>query len=301
MERAGWVESTILAPEMTTWVFSDVHGVRSGLLRALQRARLVGPRGGWRGPRGTQLVGLGDYIDRGGDSLGVLRLLWRLEDSAARNGSRVVLLRGNHEELLMSAMMGDAAAWQIWLSDFAGGEAFLRSLGADPANIRSGGPRRLRLAVATLAPELYERLRLMPEWAIWGSTFLAHAGLPPHTDLDSLTPGGAHIWQEARYERGQDPDWSLDGPAFAMARREGIERVVYGHLTQPGEVKLDQDGRALCLDTNAAAVRLFDHPHDRGAAVTLSHLTPTGPLGASDFIVIGTADAPDRARPSADE
>lgn len=289
-------EHLAISPLMTTWVFSDVHGVYSGLRQALIDAALIDAAGEWIAPPGTQLVGLGDYIDRGTDSIGVLQLLWRLADSAHAARGRVVLLRGNHEELLMGAVTGDVASMQVWLSDFAGGEAFLRSLGADPANVRAGGPRRLRLVLETLAPDLYERLRLMPEWAIWGDTFLSHAGLPPHADMDSLEPSGEHLWQEARYERAGDQEWNLDGPAFAGARRQGIKRIVYGHTTQPGEPKLDQGGRALCIDTNAAAIGLFEHPLDRGAAVTLARLTPVGSLGTSEFIRVDTADAPDRAR-----
>ena len=299
-QRRELAEHLALPPAAQTWVFADVHGVHSGLYEALVEAGLIDAAGEWIASPGTQLVGLGDYIDRGADSIGVLQLLWRLQDEARAAGGRVVLLRGNHEELLIGAVLGDAASWQVWLSDFAGGEAFLRSIGADPGNVRAGGPRRLRLALETLAPKLYDRLRAMPEWAIWRDTFLSHAGLPPHADMDSLEPGGEHLWQEARYERAGDETWNLDGPSFAVARRQGIARIVYGHLTQPGEVKLDQDGRALCLDTNAAAVHLSDHPLDRGAAVTLARLAPTGSLGASEFTLVNTADAPERVLQAAE-
>jgi serine/threonine protein phosphatase 1 len=296
--RAGRVplaQHIALSPAMTTWAFSDVHGVRTGLEAALLEAELIDNAGNWAAPPHTQLVGLGDYIDRGADSLGVLQLLWRLEGQAPKFDGRVVLLRGNHEELLTEAVMGDASAWNVWLSDFAGGEAFLRSLGADPANIRAGGPQRLRLALAALAPDLYDRLRGQPEWAIWGDAFLAHAGLSPHADIDQLYAGEDHLWQEPRYERSGDELWNLDGPAYGVARRQGIARVVYGHITQPGEVKLDQDGRALCLDTNAAAINLHDHPGVDGAAVTLARLTSSGSLDASDFVRIDTREATDRA------
>ena len=300
-QRRDLAEHLALPPEAPTWAFADVHGVRGALHEALVSAGLINAAGEWIAPAGTQLVGLGDYIDRGTDSSGVLQMLWRLQDTAGASGGRVVLLRGNHEELLIGAVMGDAASWQVWLSDFAGGEAFLRSIGADPANVRAGGPRRLRLVLETLAPEVYDRLSAMPEWAIWGDAFLSHAGLPPHADMDSLEPGGEQLWQEARYERAGDEVWNLDGPAFSVARAQGIERIVYGHLTQPGEVKIDQGGRALCLDTNAAAVRLFDHPLDRGAAVTLARLAPSGSLGGSEFIRVDTADAPERVRKATEQ
>lgn len=293
-----WPEHLALASGFPTWVFSDVHGVVTGLRAALYEAELTDGTGDWDAPFGTQLIGLGDYIDRGADSIGVLELLWRLEEQAPSAGGRVILLSGNHEQLLMGAILGDAAAWRVWLSDFAGGAAFLDSFGADPAQVRAGGPRELRLALAAAVPDIYQRLEAMAEWAIWGDVFLAHAGLPPFADVDALEPGGEHLWQEPHYERAGDERWNLDGPAFAAARRGGISRIVYGHVTQPGYPKLDQDGRALCLDTNAAAVELVDRPLDRGAALTLARLAPQGTLAASEFVRVDTRDAADRAAAS---
>jgi hypothetical protein len=298
IRRRDWPEHLAVAPHFATWVFSDVHGVASGLRAGLRQAGLTDGAGDWDAPSETQLIGLGDYIDRGADSIGVLELLWRLEQQAPASGGRVVLLRGDHEQLLMGAILGDAAAWQVWLSDFAGGATFLRSIDADPERVAAGGPRELRSVLGAAVPDIYQRLEAMPEWCIWGDAFLAHAGLPPFADPDSLEPGGEHLWQDAEYDAASDERWNLDGPAFGAARRLGISRIVYGHVTQPGYPKLDQDGRALCLDTNAAAVELVDRPLDRGAALTLVRLAPKRTLAASEFVRVDTRDAADRAAAS---
>lgn len=56
-------------------------------------------------------VFLGDYIDRGPDSYGVVEYL--LEFS---RGHDCVFLRGNHEQMLIDALMeGDAESWAHWL------------------------------------------------------------------------------------------------------------------------------------------------------------------------------------------
>lgn len=294
--RRRWASPIALPDQGPTWVFSDVHGVRSGLLAALIVAGLCDRAENWKAPPGTLLIGLGDYIDRGADSLGVLELLWRLEEQAPQSSGRVVLLRGNHEQLLLSAAAGRSEAWHVWLSDYAGGESFIRSIGADPDQVRSGRARDLRLALDNVAPELCRRVDAMPEWAMWGRhTFLAHAGLPPHADPDLLEAGAKHLWQVPHYERVDDPTWSLDGPGFQKARRVGVERIVYGHVTQPGRVKVDQGGRTLGLDTNAAAISLLADGVDSGAAVTLARLPPHGSLAASEFVCIDTRNALDRA------
>src|SRR6516164_6293810 len=75
------------------------------------------------------IVFLGDYIDRGPDSFGVLEQVIALAQRCV-----VVPLRGNHEEMLISAAR-DHTALRAWLS--CGGVEALRSYGWAP-----GGPRR---------------------------------------------------------------------------------------------------------------------------------------------------------------
>ncbi len=80
------------------------------------------------GPADT-LVTLGDYIDRGPDSRGVLDSLIILSRSC-----RLIPLLGNHEEVLLDALR-DISGLRKWLS--LGGADTLRSYGWIP-----GGPRR---------------------------------------------------------------------------------------------------------------------------------------------------------------
>ena len=69
------------------WAFSDPHGVTSAFISALQQAGLIDPEGHWCAPAGTALVGCGDYLDRGGDVRGLVRLLRQLQGRRRRLGA----------------------------------------------------------------------------------------------------------------------------------------------------------------------------------------------------------------------
>lgn len=70
------------------------------------------------------IVALGDFVDWGPDSRGVLdRLL------ALRSRCRLIALRGNHEEMMLCSRL-NADEHAIWLR--AGGDVTLRSYGDEP-------------------------------------------------------------------------------------------------------------------------------------------------------------------------
>lgn len=79
---------------------SDIHGHLAELEEALGRIKK-------RAAEGDRLILLGDYIDRGPDSGGVLRRVFDLQKTYGQE--RVIVLRGNHEEMLLE-----------WLEVFAG-------------------------------------------------------------------------------------------------------------------------------------------------------------------------------------
>ena len=74
----------------------------------------------------TLLIHLGDYVDRGPDSAGVLELL---AGTIAPAVNRRVDLQGNHEVMMLSALSGDEGAAVIWLDN--GGDATLHSYGVN--------------------------------------------------------------------------------------------------------------------------------------------------------------------------
>ena len=85
----------------TLWAVSDVHGEREQLEKLLLAAGLAVRHGGgmdWKPGHARQLfLVLGDSVRGGPDSRGVVLLLKKLQDQSAAEGSRGVVLLGNHE------------------------------------------------------------------------------------------------------------------------------------------------------------------------------------------------------------
>ena len=71
-------------------VISDLHGDSKSLFRILSEIRY----GGFLSNRMNKLVFLGDYVDRGSDSVGVMYTVCHLKGTYPDS---VVLMRGNHE------------------------------------------------------------------------------------------------------------------------------------------------------------------------------------------------------------
>lgn len=71
-----------------------------------------------------ELYLLGDYVDRGPDSKGVIDYIWALREA----GFRVFCLRGNHEQMMLEAAEDPSEA-PLWLVN--GGQQALDSFGID--------------------------------------------------------------------------------------------------------------------------------------------------------------------------
>ena len=76
----------------------DLHGDYSAWIDIARDAGLVDSSNKWIGGR-TVLVQTGDIVDRGPDSLKIIRHLQQLDGEAKRAGGRVIVLLGNHEAM----------------------------------------------------------------------------------------------------------------------------------------------------------------------------------------------------------
>jgi serine/threonine protein phosphatase 1 len=118
------------------------------------------------------LLHIGDYVDRGADTAGVLR---RLLAGFPMSHVRMVNLVGNHDETMLNALSGDRPAATDWL--FAGGRPALESYGVDPDSPRESWPESIP----------GEHLRFLRELTLShreGGYFFVHAGIRPGVPLE---------------------------------------------------------------------------------------------------------------------
>ena len=195
-----------------TIAIGDIHGCPDALAALIDA---VAPG------RDDTVVTLGDYIDRGPDSRGVLDQLVALAGRC-----RLVPLLGNHEEVLLDALR-DTAHLRRWLT--LGGADTLRSYGWVP-----GGPRR---ALADWFPRPHrEFLAGCRDYHETPTHLFVHAGYVPE-----LPPAE----QPALALR-----WRVTDAATAAPHHSGKVAVV-GHTPQQSGDVLDL-GFLICIDTNCA-------------------------------------------------
>lgn len=146
---------------MRTYALSDIHGCLDKLVALVERCRV-------NGGHSAKFVFLGDYIDRGPDSRGVLEFVIDLQ---RRMPSQVVCLCGNHEDLALNAI-DDASQIDQWVVH-NGGDKALRSYGAThPSEVPADHVAWLR-ALVTHHDD--------------GRRFFVHAGINPARPLDRQT------------------------------------------------------------------------------------------------------------------
>lgn len=79
----------------------DLHGDYDAWAAIARNAGLTDAKGKWAGGNAI-VVQLGDVVDRGPDSLKIIRHLMKLQREAPKKGGRVIALIGNHEAMMMT-------------------------------------------------------------------------------------------------------------------------------------------------------------------------------------------------------
>lgn len=118
------------------------------------------------------LVHIGDYVDRGAASAGVLQ---RLLNGSPVPGTSMLNLLGNHDDTMLHALSGDRPAATDWL--FAGGGPTLESYGIDPESARESWPEGV-------PPEHLVFLRQLTLTHREGGYLFVHAGIRPGVPLN---------------------------------------------------------------------------------------------------------------------
>ena len=82
----------------------DLHGDHDAWQAIARASGVMDAKGRWGGGK-TVLVQMGDIVDRGPQSLKIIRDLMRLQREARRKGGQVFVVLGNHEAMMMTGDM----------------------------------------------------------------------------------------------------------------------------------------------------------------------------------------------------
>ena len=190
----------------------DIHGRLDLLDRLLARVRHDIAA---RPVEFAALVFLGDLVDRGPDSAGVIERLRTLEDFPARS----LFLLGNHEEVLLRVLAAEPGLAYDWLG--YGGDACAQSYGVAPATLHAMGEARIAETLrAAIPPAHISFLEGFGDTFRFGDYLLAHAGIRPGVPIEA---------QEAR-----DLRWIRE-PFLSDDRDHGC-MVIHGHTISDGVV-----------------------------------------------------------------
>ena len=179
MRMFGWRRKDKASPRTPigerAYAIGDIHG-RIDLLDRLLGAIEADLRG--RPPCKTMLVFLGDLIDRGPNSSGVVERLRTLR----MDGVVTHFLAGNHEEVLLRLLEGERGLLANWLT-FGGAEC-LSSYGLDPAELagcdESSALDRIKQAI----PQAHAAfIASFADTLSFGDYLFVHAGIRPGVDL----------------------------------------------------------------------------------------------------------------------
>ena len=189
---------------MRTLVIGDIHGCLRALNALLDS---VSPEAD------DAIVFLGDYVDRGPHSRGVIERVIRLRET-----HRVITLLGNHELMMQEALNGGEKqrAWLLY-----GGEATLRSY----------SPLGDEGKLSDVPEEHWKFMRSCVDMYQTPTHFFVHANAFPELPLDAQPP------YMLRWEKFNDPGPHMSGKI-----------MVCGHTAQRSGTPRNL-GHAICIDT----------------------------------------------------
>lgn len=212
---------------MRVYAIGDIHGQLALLRDAHDRVRKDGGAE-------ARIVHLGDLIDRGPDSRGVIDLLM---DGQAQ-GRDWIVVKGNHDRQLPHFLRDPfwidprAADQRPWLARDSGAETTLASYGVPDARRRD--PAEVHAEAMRAVPADHARwLDALPAWHLTQGALFVHAGIRPGVDLLAQT----------------EDDLTWMRKPFHDDRRDHGVLVVHGHtpVRQPTHY-----GNRINIDTGAA-------------------------------------------------
>ncbi len=180
------------------WVIPDIHGCINTLRALIEE--LIRPA------RYDEIYFLGDYIDRGPDSKGVIDYIRKLQEEEYT----VFPLRGNHEDFLIDLYRAEMQPNAGWLFSYASRKRHAYGIIGGKATLASFGVAR----ASKIPPEYIEWLSGLGYYAVLDGFVLVHAGLNFNLE-DPFEDKRAMVWLR---------DYEI------RPEKIGNRRIIHGHV-----------------------------------------------------------------------
>lgn len=207
------------------YAIGDVHGEIDLLEKLLKEIESDAPSG-----EENTLVFIGDYVDRGPDSRGVIERLMR-----GISGFETICLKGNHEKIFVDFVTypHDRLA-STWFRDMNGGRETVASYCIDADDVIDAleDPDRVDDLLGPIPTEHIAWMDDLPVSYQRDGLFFVHAGVRPGVSLE--------------YQSEDDMMWIRD--RFLKSRKDHGALIIHGHTPKRSvEVKRNR----INIDTGA--------------------------------------------------
>lgn len=232
---------------MSTYAIGDIHGCREKLVTLIRSLRK--PRQGvgvGRLEHDDTLVFVGDYIDRGPDSKGVIDALLQLSEY-----QKCIFLMGNHEDMMLwwlriehgrqrIELKRQAQYASVWIPN--GGDKTLESYGIDIFDYRG----RMDEIIEQIPENHIEFLKKLQYYYIEGSNLYVHGGI-------SWQGSTAETPEEA-VEQSSDEHLLWDREAYSQPNNFGT--MIYGHTPNEAGIRWNRrpEGAPFSVGMDVACV-----------------------------------------------
>jgi serine/threonine protein phosphatase 1 len=188
------------------WVIPDLHGCLKTLQGLVEE--IIKPS------RSDELYFLGDYIDRGPDSRGVLDYIRRLQ----ADEYQVTALKGNHEDLAVELHDAELRSKNPWHFTFGNKKREAWFMMGGRETLKSFGVSHVR----EIPEDYIEWMRALPYFSLLDQFVLVHAGLN-FSNEDPFEDKTSMLWLR---------DYEI------IPSRIGNRRIIHGHM--PASMELIQ-------------------------------------------------------------
>ncbi len=211
------------------YAIGDVHGCNTLLIDLLAQ---IDADDATRTAHKTTVIFLGDLMDRGPDSAGVIRTAMAYRDAAeAAGGKTVRFLMGNHEDMFLDSVSGDAQALRYFIK--YGGRETILSYGIAEDVYNNLDIEALATEMLNVVPrEHADFVRDFENCIIIGDYAFVHAGIRPGVAMEAQKP--------------KDMRWIRENFLESDAIHE--KKIVFGHTIFDD---VDSQANRIGVDTGA--------------------------------------------------